>query len=205
MKTIFAIIFTTTLTTLSFSSFAWSKPDYVRIRNITYAGSGCPVGTVAENISPDFNAFTLEFDSFVAETGPGHPLSDSRKNCSIVLSIDHPYGWQYTVNSVDYAGYVNLDSRVQATQRSLYYFQGQSATAKLETSFYGPTSRDYRIRDVLGISGQVWSPCGASRALILNAQVIADNYRNPNGRGVITIDSIWAYTRHRYGIQWRRC
>jgi hypothetical protein len=205
MKSIFTFMITTTLVLLSVQGLASGSPDYVRVRSINYAGSGCPAGTVAENISPDYKAFTLEFDSFIAETGPRQPLSASRKNCSIALSIDHPDGWQYTIFSVDYAGYISLDSGVQAMQKSLYYFQGQSATANLQTTFYGPTDRDYQIRDFLGITEQVWSPCGAKRALILNAQVIANNYRNPSGRGVITLDTIWAYARHRYSLQWRRC
>lgn len=205
MKTIFASIITTTLVTLSSPGFAWGNPEYVRVRSITYAGTGCPAGTVMQNISPDYQAFTLEFDSFNAESGPGLSLSRSRKNCSIVLSLDHPAGWSYTVDTVDYRGYVSLDSNVQATQKSSYYFQGQSATASLQTSFTGPISRDYQVRDVLGLNAQVWSPCGASRALILNAQVRTDNSRSRNGRGLLTIDSIFAYSTYRYGIRWRRC
>jgi len=205
MKTIFASIITTTLVTLSSPGFAWGSPEYVRVRSITYAGTGCPAGTVYENIAPDYRAFTLYFDSFMAESGPGRSLSQSRKNCSIMLSLDHPAGWQYTVDTVDYAGYVSLEPNVQAIQKSSYYFQGQFQTANLQTTFYGPVARDYQIRDQLGLSALVWSPCGASRALILNAQVRADNFRNRSGYGLIPLDTIRAAASHRYGIQWRRC
>ena len=52
---------------------AATAPDWVRVRSISYAGSGCPAGTVAQNIAPDRLAFTLLFDSYLAEAGPSIP------------------------------------------------------------------------------------------------------------------------------------
>ena len=42
-------------------------PDEVTVRSITYAGSGCPAGSVAQNIAPDFKAMTLLFDNFIVD------------------------------------------------------------------------------------------------------------------------------------------
>lgn len=36
-----------------------AAPDYVRIRDIKYAGSGCPAGSVGADVAGDLSAFTI--------------------------------------------------------------------------------------------------------------------------------------------------
>jgi len=178
-------------------------PPYVRIRNVSYAGSGCPAGTVYGNLGSLYRGLKIEFDGFVAEAGSGVPLSASRKNCQISISLDVPAGWSFAVASVEYKGYVSLSSSsLSAEQKSSYYFAGSAATASLSTSVRGPIARNYTIRDTLAISNQLWSPCGANRALNLNAQVRVAGSR---GYGIMTLDSIAGKVEHLYGLSWRRC
>ncbi len=179
-------------------------PTYVRVRSISYAGSGCPAGSVAQNISPDRMAFTLLFDQYIAEIGPGIPLANSRRNCQILTDLDFPQGWSYSVLTVDYRGYANLEAGVTGQQQSAYYFQGSSTTARLATTFNGPTARDYQIRDTLGLSAVVWSPCGAQRALNINTQVRLSS-ASRFAQGMLTTDSIDGQVKQIYGFQWRRC
>lgn len=186
------------------SAFAQS-PDYVRVRSINFAGSGCPAGSVATNVSPDRQAFTLLFDSYIAEVGPGISAREKRKNCVVNVDLDFPQGWSYTVFTVDYRGFVDLANGHVGTQQTSYYFQGSSSTARLATNIRGPVSRDYQIRDTLGVSAEVWSPCGARRALNMNTEVRIDNSRNSRGQGLMTIDSIDGQFKHIYGLKWRRC
>lgn len=180
------------------------QPGYAHVRSISYAGSGCPAHSVAQNVSPDLRAFTLLFDDFVAEVGPGIPLSQGRKNCQILVDLDFPSGWSFSILDVDYRGYANLDSGVTGLQQSAYYFTGQGNTGRLSTTFSGPLSRDYQVRDTLGLSATVWSPCGAQRALNINTQVRLTT-NNRNKRGILTTDSIDAQITQIYGLQWRRC
>jgi len=180
-------------------------PTYVRVRNISYAGTGCPAGSVAENVSPDLQAFTLLFDNYVAQTGPGVPFSEGRKNCQLNIDLDFPQGWTYTLFTVDYRGYVALDPGVTALQQSTYYFQGQPASGHLRTNMVGPTDRNFQITDQLGIAALVWAPCGAQRSLNINTEVRTSNMANPSGQGLITTDSIDGGLQQIYGIQWRRC
>lgn len=179
------------------------NPDEVHIAGIVYAGSGCPAGSVAEMVAPDAKSFTLLFDSYIAEAGPGIPRRENRKNCQIAVDLRFPQGWSYTIFEVDYRGYANLDSGTQGVQRTDYYFQGSYQTATMQSTFRGPFDDNYQIRDTLGLSALVWSPCGATRAINLNTQVrvAATGYR----RALMTIDSIDGELEHRYGIQWRRC
>ncbi len=179
-------------------------PAYAKVRHISFAGTGCPAGSVAGLFASDLTAFHMYFDDFVAETGPGVPFSAKRKNCQISIDFDLPSGWSYSVASVEYKGYVALDSGVSAQQTSTYYFQGQSAQARLSSTMYGPAAHGYTIRDTLGISGLVWSPCGLSRALNVNSQVLVNSTSSASS-GIITLDKIDARVAHVFGIQWRRC
>ncbi len=190
--------------TVAASAFA-DAPAYVRVRSISYAGSGCPAGSVASNTSPDRQAFTLLFDQYIAEVGPGVPFREKRKNCQVNLDLDFPQGWSYSIFSVDYRGYEALERGVKAAQQSSYYFQGQGSTAVLKTIMVGPTDQNFTIRDTLGLEALVWSPCGAQRALNINTQLTVDNSRASWSHGLITTDSIDGQLKLLYGIQWTRC
>ena len=104
-------------------------PGQVTINKVSYAGTGCPAGTVAEMLSDDLKAFTLLFDSYVAEGGPGIPLSAGRKNCQIAVDMRVPQGWSYTIVQVDYRGFAQIDRGATGTQKTSYYFAGQPKTA----------------------------------------------------------------------------
>lgn len=190
------------LTSAAFASDP--HPEYVRVRHINYAGTGCPAGSVAQNLAPDGKAFTLLFDQYVAEAGPGVALTAGRKNCAINVDLDFPQGWSYSILDVDYRGFVQLDAGATAEQKSAYYFQGDFRTASLATVMRGPLTKDYQIRDSLGLEALVWSPCGASRSLNINTQVRTAALSR-SARGLITIDSIDGELTHVYGIRWRRC
>ena len=62
-------------------------PSQVYIRGINFAGSGCPAGSVSTNVAPDAKAFTLLFDQYIAEGGPGVPASSTRKNCQVLVDL----------------------------------------------------------------------------------------------------------------------
>jgi len=194
---------------MAFASYGGSAladvPSYVRIVGITYAGSGCPAGTVGNNVSPDFQAFTLLFDQYQALAGPGVSFSQKRKNCQVNVSMDIPSGWSYTLFTVDTRGYVSLQPGVRAMEQSTYYFQGQSLTGRQQTIVYGPTDRNYQAKDQLTLENQVWSPCGAVRSLNINTEVRVDNSAAPNNQGMMTVDSIDGHFKLIYGLRWRRC
>ncbi|MDD9951821.1 MAG: DUF4360 domain-containing protein [Zetaproteobacteria bacterium] len=183
---------------------AADHPDYVRIRKIAYGGSGCPHGSVGESISQDMQAFTLLFDEFVAEAGPGVSRRENRKNCQISVDLDFPPGWSFSIATFDYRGYASLDRRVIGTQVSSYYFQGNPHTGRLSSKLYGPYDDDYHFHDEMEFDEVIWSPCGASRALNINSEVRVRS-RNRRATGVMTLDSIDGKVEHRYGLQWKRC
>jgi hypothetical protein len=201
-KTLIATLFTITLS--SIPAFA-DAPSYVRINNISYAGSGCPAGTVAENISADKKAFVLLFDSYIAEIGPGISVREARKNCQISIDLNYPRGWSFALMGLEYRGFANLDTGVEAVQRTSHYYAGQGGAANFSSTFRGPMSYDFQINDNLAATALLWSPCNAQRALNINTQIRLDNSRNPRGSGLITVDRINTVMSHRYGLVWKRC
>lgn len=181
-------------------------PDKVYIKRITYAGPGCPHGSVVHNISVDAKAFTLLFDSFFAEIGPDLPSGHAKNSCVLKIDLRFPQGWSYTIFDVDYRGYASLDEGVRATHSSKYFYQSNPGDyVRFSRSAVGPFDDDYLISDSIGLSELVWSPCGRYRALNIETKIALNNSSNSEGYGTITIDSIDGELSHIYGIKWMRC
>lgn len=181
-----------------------AAPSGVAIKKLSFAGSGCPAGSISGRLASGFSAFTLFFDNFVAEVGPGVPRSEIRKNCTISVDLKVPPGWSYAVAEVDYKGFVALDRGVTAKQISSYYFMGDVSSARLSTTLTGPLAANYKMKDMLGIEALVWSPCGATRALNINAQVLLTS-SNRYSHGLISLDRISGSVEQVYGLRWKRC
>jgi hypothetical protein len=178
-------------------------PGTVFVRQINFAGTGCPAGSVAGSLSPDQQAFTLLFDSFVASAGPGVPITEGRKNCSLDVQIHYPAGWTFSLATVDYRGYGLLDAGVTGLQQATYFFQGELDQTTSSQSFSGEMDQDYVSVDVFPVVA--WAPCNANRNLEINAEVRVNNRANRQGQGELTIDSINGKVEQIYGVQWARC
>jgi hypothetical protein len=100
----------------------------------------------------------------------------------------YPPGFQYSIFSADYRGYVQLDKGVTGTQKSTYYFSGQTAQSSTSTSFVGPVGKDYLIHDEAISTSTIFSPCGSEGLLNINSQVRLTGPNNLNG--LMTTDSI---------------
>ncbi|KAH8591777.1 hypothetical protein B0O99DRAFT_519074, partial [Bisporella sp. PMI_857] len=140
----------------------------------------------------------------VASIGPGVPITESRKNCQINLNLQYPGGFQYSILSTVYRGYVGIDKGITATQSATYYFSGQSAQTQTSTTFYGPLSKDYAIQDDSTLTSVVWSPCGAPVALNIDSAVLLRSSVS-GASGQITDDSIDGKITFITGVQWQKC
>jgi hypothetical protein len=191
---------------LLFSAVAHAAeaPAYVRVRSLSFAGSGCPANTVAQNVAPDLKAFTLRFDSYIAQIGPGVPFTEKRKNCQVNVDLEYPTSWTYTVMTLEFRGNVRLQSGVNGLSQSTYYF-GTSSVGRLKNPMSGPLDEDYRRTDSVDLTSAPWSPCGALRALNINTELRVENLQNPQGFGQLTTDSIDGFLRMTYGMRWKRC
>jgi hypothetical protein len=179
-------------------------PGTVRIRGVTYGGSGCPQGSVSVQLSSDQTLVTLIFDEYIASIGPDVSVGDQRKNCQLNFALTYPGGFQYSVFQADYRGYADLDAGVTGTMKSTYYFSGQSQQTSTEAVFQGPLNGDYLKSDEADQVSLVWSPCGAEGMLNVNSQVRLTS-NNRNAKGLLTTDSIDAKFVQKLAVRWRTC
>lgn len=123
---IFILAISTLCAALPSPAPAGPDPNQVTINGLTYAGTGCPAGSVASTSSNDKTVLTLLYSNYVASIGPGTAVTDRRKNCQVTLNVHYPGGFQYSIFSADYRGYEELDAGVTGTQLATYYFAGQT-------------------------------------------------------------------------------
>lgn len=204
---------------LATASYAEERPNLddpelagVTINSIQAIGSGCKdPSTYAVNLSDDKKAFTLTFSEFIAQVGPGVPLIESRKNCSITLSLKVPSGWQYTIGTFNYRGFMDLAPRIRAEHTTTYYFQGQGRTGTFAAAEVGPQAKDFVYTDKVGLTTvyipDTWSPCSVSRALTINPSVRVSKLSGAasDASGIITNDSVDGELTQIFGLVWRRC
>lgn len=164
----------------------------VEILGADYGGNGCPDGSASVTVSPDGQELTLLFDKFIAE---GNNAKNSRKSCNLSIPIKVPQGFQISLYDADYRGYVAPNTRGRL--RAEYFFAGARGPVFTRT-FRGET--DYNVRDSLATVANVWSKCGDSLNMRVNAAMSA------RGRGIATVDSFdLAHRGLKYHVKYRAC
>jgi hypothetical protein len=179
-------------------------PKSFRINNIRSNGTGCPMGTVATNISPDQQAFTLTFSEFFAEVSPSLGVQTERKNCKVVFDTEQDPGWEYAIFAVTYRGFAALDTGVRGVQDLRFGGVGQQSRTTM--SLVGPYDDDYINSQEVPISSLKWSGCNSNKkndftidaALTLQAP-------DTSTQGLFTVDTIDGEVRQEYEVLWRSC
>jgi len=183
------------------------NPNEISFTDISYGGSGCSAGSVANITNDDHTILTLEFAELIAAVGPGVPVTQHRKNCQITLDIHYPGGFQFSIFKADYRGYAQLDAGITGLQKSTYYFSGSTSQISFQTPFKGPDSENYLVTNKLEDASLVWSKCGKEGLLNINAQVQLNEAPGTSSKaqGQLTVDSIDTKVTHIYSFQWRKC
>lgn len=185
--------------------FVIPPKDQVWIESVKWAGTGCPAGSVARTLSNDKQTLTLMFDSYIASIGPGITIKEAYKNCQLNIKLRIPQGYAYTIHRTQYRGYTQLDKGVTATQKSIYYFAGDTKQWSAQSTYVGPYAADYHFWDTIPKETLVWCKCGATTSLNINTSL---RLQSPNSKvyaGLITTDSIEHKVFHTLGIQWKKC
>ncbi|BAB73482.1 DUF4360 domain-containing protein [Anabaena sp. FACHB-709] len=164
----------------------------VEILGAEYGGNGCPDGSASVNVSPDGQELSILFDQFIAL---GNKAAERRKSCNMSIPIKVPQGFQISLYDADYRGYVAPGTTGRL--RAEYFFAGQRGPVFSRT-FRGET--DYNVRDKLVTVGNVWSRCGDSVNMRVNAAMTA------SGQGMATVDSFdLAHRGLVYHVKYRKC
>jgi hypothetical protein len=193
MKRLNAILTSLFVTAASIAtSMTPASAAQVEIMDAKYGGSGCPANSASVSVSPDGQELTILFDKFAVL---GNDPMQSRKNCSLSIPIRVPQGFQISLYDADYRGYVAPNT--SASLRSEYFFAGNRGPAFIR-SINGETN--YNVRDSLATVANVWSACGDSVNMRVNASLSA------RGAGMATLDSFdLAHRGLVYHVQYRAC
>jgi hypothetical protein len=166
--------------------------EKVEIQGATYGGNGCPTDSANVSISPDGQELTILFDKFAAL---GSNPAESRKSCNLSIPIKVPQGFQISLYNADYRGYVA--PATTGKLRAEYFFAGQKGPV-FERQFPGEVN--YNVRDSLTTQTNVWSGCGDSLNMRVNASMVAA------GKGLASVDSLdLAHRGLVYHVKYRTC
>jgi hypothetical protein len=189
MKLLKALVVTALVTLPISPALAESQ---VQIQGASYGGSGCPDRSASVSVSPDGQELTVLFDKFSAL---GNDPSQSRKSCNLSIPIKVPEGFQISLYDADYRGYVA--PATSGTLRAEYFFAGNRGPV-FQRTFNG--ENNYNVRDSLATVADVWSACGDSTNMRVNASMSA------RGKGAATVDSFdLAHRGLVYHIKYRSC
>ncbi|HIK03832.1 MAG TPA: DUF4360 domain-containing protein [Trichormus sp. M33_DOE_039] len=176
----------------AFVNPAFANTTSVQILGANYGGNGCPGGTASVSVSPDGQELTILFDEFVADASQ---RSERRKSCNMSIPIKVPQGFQVSFYDADFRGYVAPGT--SGNLRAEYFFAGQRGPVFAKT-FRGESN--YNVRHELATVADVWSRCGDSINMRVNAAMTA------SGSGIATVDSFdLAHRGLVYHIKYRKC
>ncbi|KAF8455567.1 hypothetical protein BGX38DRAFT_1167592 [Terfezia claveryi] len=181
--------------------------DQVSIKGITYAGSGCPPGSIELVPSPASNTshISIAFDSLFPYPDPGSNPNEARRNCHLTFGLQFPAGWSLTVFEMSTFGDIYLDKKFSATQQATFRWASQSTTATLNSTWVGPICGNISFTDKLAPDAYVWSSCkGDSHSLTINTSIQIENSKNPKPSCTVP-EVINKKLTQTYDCQWRRC
>jgi hypothetical protein len=203
MKTVFSVFALITVLFLGCGADEASATQ-LSIRSIQARGTGCPHGTVEGFLSDDGSLFGLSFPAFTAEAGFGLPLSMSRKNCQLLIDLEVPRGFSFSLMDIQYQGYVEMPFGSEGFLRTNYFFTGDSESVGFSATLRGPLFGDFVAEETTGIATTGgWSSCEAERALNINTSIGITRVRG--GFAMISVDSMTGSLNQLFRLKWRRC
>lgn len=169
----------------------------------SYGGNGCPAGTASVTVSPDETAVSILFDQFLTEAGGVTGRTLDRKSCNLTLPVSVPNGYSVAVFQVDYRGFNAVPSGGYNRFESEYFWAGARGP-KITRQFSGPLTDSFTLTDNLITSAVVWSPCGQSVNLRVNASMLSKTNRYQDDV-LGSVDSADISSGLIYHLQFRRC
>jgi hypothetical protein len=175
----------------------------------TYAGTGCPSGTLNAAISPDQKTLSILFDAYIAEAGGNSGNSRSLLSCQINIPFQVPAGYRVQVVKMDYRGFTALPAATRSgfaagfryLESDLRETDGHRMLRK--KVFVGPLQDNFTLTSV--IHHDRWSPCGKPFVLAAESRLTVISNR-ANERVFSTIDSLDAVQLPvKFSLRWKKC
>lgn len=175
------------------------------MRQPSYAGSGCPAGTLSAILSPDQRTLSVLFDQYIARAGQSQDRATV--NCRIEIPFVVPAGYRVKVVKLDYRGFTHVPQGARTAFTAGFRFnhnaRGPIRTIQRKKVFAGPLEKNFKLTS--RIRGEAWSPCGDSFTLEAISRLHAQS--NPAGEDVLTtIDSLDSLAQPSiYHLKWKKC
>lgn len=187
------------------------NPADVRIESFSVSGQGCPQGSVRLVLAPDASAITVLYDQFQLQGLSGSP-QQMDMTCRVDAIISKPKSLGFSIESVDFRGFVQLDRGVRAAQRVKVVSGSTRPLRQLSGEFgferwVGPIAENYLIQTVAPYE----------KPEILNCLPLKKNTRltvtsrirlnglGPGKTGFLAVDSADGKVAQRYRLQWHDC
>ncbi|MEU4619364.1 DUF4360 domain-containing protein [Actinoplanes sp. NPDC023801] len=169
-------------------------------------GTGCKPGTATAQASQDNQAITISYSAYTAQVGPNVSPLESRKGCQLFLNVSVPSGYSFAIAKADYRGFAHLEKGASASHRAFYYFQGMNNSVTAERGVAGYYDDNWTITDEVGIESLNWSPCRASRYLVVNSSVqVNAGSSDPATYSWMTVDSADVSLDTIFQLTWKTC
>lgn len=122
---------------------AQPNPEGVYAQSVvSQGGTGCPGGSVQQAINSLRTMFTLGYDQFIASTGPGIPVTQSRKNCQTNFNLNVPVSPVWAVGTLTVRGFVQLPEGVHGEIETVLSL-GDNEPVTVTTPIVGPFTGNY--------------------------------------------------------------
>lgn len=202
---------------LALSLVLWADPAFAGpagdIQMVGYSsnGLGCPQGSVTVQWAPDGNSFTVLYDRLLVEVGGGRgPRAGTNCNVDIQLRKHRLAG--FSVEAVDFRGFVQLDPGVVAQQVVRVASGSSKELRALTTDFgfqrwQGPVAENYILSTVRPPRRPEILNCLPFREqtqLTIKTEMQIQNAQGGRS-GMMAVDSSDGRVMQRYHLRWQNC
>ncbi|GBG77863.1 hypothetical protein CBR_g25795 [Chara braunii] len=174
----------------------------VKIEQAISAGTGCPPDSTRSLVSADQRFLTVLFSSFNVSTGnPG----GRRKNCRLAVNLIYPAGFTFTLVTVRFQGYADLEPGVNGTLAAAYYFSDIGEPVKTLRNLPSPKADYFDYAD--NFTNLIYPQCNSTSVMIIiNSEARVVPPPPPSSMsGSIGVDSQDVSLTQSFGLSWKIC
>lgn len=192
------------------TSFATTEaPPSATIQKVQFSGTGCKKNSASATISPDFQEVSVLFDKYSVEIGAG---STKRKKvranlfCKLNLDLKVPTGWQISLASVDFRGFVALPENAFGYFQLFFRNNKKKYQMLNQSVFMGPVLEDLLIHEEFAV--QPYTKCSKGNlrvSLFSRIGLEFQNKKGPKDFSQIVMDSADGAVNATLPLSWRRC
>lgn len=181
----------------------------VKIKSLSYEGSGCPENSVFADLSPDKEVFTFSFSNFVVSKEGSLNRGTVRKDCLVSLELEKPKHLSFKFFSIAFEGSSDLEAHIRgALSLKLRSGASREEKAKREIILDGPYADSYELTEEFDLKAYPWKDCHNKKTkLTFRAHISVGPHpekRNDNF-GFMSTDQIEGFVKEKVGVLWKDC